>query len=158
MGRIVGIQAERWRSGFTLLELLIALAVIGVVVGIAVTGGRRLVEGQEARAAVQSVRQSIWQGATLAASRGVSTTLVLNGTDLELHDDGGAERPLRTFALPEGATLRGVSGTVLRFTPPGKVDESSLAALPKPLILEVDGKIYQLRVSLIGEVKVEGSA
>lgn len=143
------------QQGFSIIELLIVLAIIGVISGVVVMSGRPIVRGQEARAAVHSVQQSIWQGATMAASRGRSMALVLAGRNLEVRD-ASSNAVVRTFELPEGSALSVGDGTVLQFTPPGKVLASSLEALTQggPFTLTVRGETTVLCVSLIGEVRV----
>jgi type II secretory pathway pseudopilin PulG len=155
-------RSGRAAAGFTILELLVILAVIGIIGTIGVMNGRRIVQGQESRAAMESVRQSVWQGATLAAARGIPTVLVRTSAGLEVRNaQSGAV--LRRFELPAGTQLSlpanpGLgrpAGTVLAFTPPGKVDPASLAALPQPFTLTIDDQVYRLKVSLIGEIQAE---
>src|SRR5690606_4093652 len=96
--------------------------------------GRPVVQGQEAAAAVRTVQQSVWQGATAAASRGVETTLVLAGRNLEVRN---AETGvlIRRYELPVDASLNASDGSLLTFTPPGKVDEATLPEADEPWIL-----------------------
>lgn len=142
-------------TGFTLLELLVAIAIIAAVGGAVVIGGRLIMRGQDANAAVKTMQQSVWQGATMAASRGVRTNLVLNGRDLEVQVASNGQ-VIRRFELNSDATLNVSDGTLLAFTPPGKVDSASLDALPSPLQLTTNGETYDLQISLIGEVRVAG--
>lgn len=144
-------------GGFTLLELLIVLTIIGAVAGIAVMSGRPIVRGQEASAAVKTMQQSVWQGATMAASRGVRTNLVVSGQTLEVQEASSGE-VIRSFELSADASLNVGDGTMLAFTPPGKVDSASLAALPTPLQLTSNGETFDLQISLIGEVRVTGGS
>lgn len=146
---------KRSRAGLTLLELLVVLAIVGAIAGIVAIAGRPVVQGQEAAAAVRTVQQSVWQGATMAASRGVRTLLVLTNGVLEVRraDDDAL---IRSFALPSQASLNVEDGTLLAFTPPGKVDEETLKDLPDPFRITAKDKVYDLEVSLIGEVRVAG--
>lgn len=131
------------------------MAVIAAVAGAIALGGRRIAQGQDANAAVKTMQQSVWQGATMAASRGVRTNLVLSGQELEVQvASSGAV--IRRFELNTGASLNVSDGTLLTFTPPGKVDPASLAGLPSPLQLTTGGNTYDLQISLIGEVRVAG--
>lgn len=141
------------RAGFSVLELLIALAIAAVVAGIVVLAGRPIVRGQEGQAALRSVQQSVWQGATSAASRGVRTSLVLAGSDLEVRNAESNEL-IRRFELPDDVSLNVEQGQILAFTPPGKVDETTLAGLPDPFQITSQQGTYDLQVSLIGEVRM----
>ncbi len=151
-------RLSRRTAAFSLIEFLILLAILGLIAGVVVVSGRRVLAGQDEKAALTSVRQSVWEGATAAASRGVDTVLVRTATGLAVREVGGTT-DLRTFALPASVTTNlpaasGASGTVvLRFTPPGRVDLATLQALPSPLTLTVNGHTYKLQVSIIGEVK-----
>lgn len=130
-------------------------AILGAVVGLVVMSGRPIARGQEARSAVKTVQQSVWQGATSAASRGVRTNLVHAGGRLEVRN-AATNEVIRRFELPEDASINAPDGTLLVFTPPGKVDEASLASLPDPFQVTAGGQVTQLEVSLIGEVRIVG--
>ncbi len=147
-----GHRASLGRSGFTLIEVLIVMAIIGVMAGVVVMSGRPIVRGQDALAAVKTMQQSVWQGATMAASRGVRTRLELNGRFLDVVREDNSQR-VRRFELPATASLNTSNNPLLVFTPPGKVDVASLNLLPSNLTLTVDGKAYLLEISLIGEVR-----
>lgn len=144
------------RHGFTLLELLVVMAILAVVVGLVVMNGRPIVQGQAQQAAVRTMQQSVWQGATMAASRGVTTSLILAGNDLEVRNSDTNE-VIRRFELPEEVSLNIADGTILIFTPPGKVLASSLSDLPSPFQITANGQARNLEISLIGEVRVEGA-
>jgi len=146
-------------AAFSLIELLIVLAILGLIAGVVAISGRRVLAGQQEKAALTSVQQSVWEGATAAAARGTDTELVHTTSGLEVREVGSAT-PLRTFALPASVATNlpapsGSTGTVvLKFTPPGRVDLATLQSLPDPLTLTVNGHTFKLQVSLIGEVKV----
>lgn len=144
------------RHGFTLLELLVVMAILAIVVGLVVMNGRPIVQGQAQQAAIRTMQQSVWQGATMAASRGVTTNLVLEGNELEVRNSNTNEA-IRRFELPDDVTLNIADGTILVFTPPGKVLASSLNDLPDPFQITVNGEARTLEISLIGEVRVEGA-
>ena len=144
------------RHGFTLLELLVVMAILAIVVGLVVMNGRPIVRDQAQHAAVRTMQQSVWQGATMAASRGVTTHLILAGSDLEVRNSATNE-VIRRFELPDEVSLNIPDGTILTFTPPGKVLASSLTSLPNPFQITANGRVRNLEISLIGEVRVGGA-
>jgi prepilin-type N-terminal cleavage/methylation domain-containing protein len=149
----------RSNRAFSLLELLIVLAIIGVVAGLGFLNGRRIAERQSAQGALATIQQSIWQGATAAAARGATVELVRAGNDftLQLLRPGVDPEVLRTFEIPDDAitNLGGEGGLILRFLPPGKVDLDTLRDLPETITFQTDSSSYVLRVSMIGEVIAE---
>lgn len=143
---------NRGLAGFTLLELLVVLAVISVLVGIGVFNGRRALHSQQERAAFNSLRQSVWQGATAAASRGQQVFLQLDGKELSLHLGSADGRQLRSENFPTGVSTNLPQGTVLVFEPPGKVLADLLPEEGEYWFVS-GGNTVQLRFSVIGEVE-----
>jgi len=144
----------RSHLGLTILELLIVLAILGILAGLVAINGRRVLQGQEERAAITSIQQTVWQGATAAAARGVVVRLTRTGDEFVLTDtDSGAV--LKRFELPRNVTSNWPDGQTLDFTPPGKVDVDTLDALPDPLTVTTSTRTTNLTVSLIGEVRAE---
>ncbi|MEJ2289090.1 MAG: hypothetical protein P8Y02_10700 [Deinococcales bacterium] len=140
-------------AAFSVVELLILLAILGIIAGVIAVNGRHVLAGQQEKAALTSVRQSVWEGATAAAARGATTELVRT-SDALVVQEVGSSTPLRTFSIPSTVTTNLPMGQVLQFTPPGRVDLATLQALPSPLTLTVNGHTFKLQISVIGEVKV----
>lgn len=140
-------------AGFSVVELLIVLAIVGTLAGVGFVFGRQILQGQENRSAINTVQQSVWQGATAAASRGITAELFRNGRVLQVRNQA-TSAVIRSFELPPDVVFNLPDGASLVFTPPGKIDLGSMANLPS-LTLQANGKTYSLQVSLIGEVKVE---
>lgn len=140
-------------GGFSVVELLIAVAIIGVLAGVGFVSGRQILQGQQNRSAINTIQQSVWQGATAAASRGITAELFRNGRVLQVRNQA-TSAVIRSFELPPDVVFNLPDGASLVFTPPGKIDLGSMANLPS-LTLQANGKTYSLQVSLIGEVKVE---
>lgn len=149
---------QRGRSanaGLTTIELLIVMAILAVVATIGIMNYRQVLRGQEERAAIQSIQQTVWQGATAAASRGVIVNLTRAGNVFTLTETE-TDRVLKTFDLPPGVASNWPAEQALTFTPPGKVEAATLSALPSPLtITSSEGRVTRLTVSLIGEVRAE---
>jgi len=139
-------------SGITLIEILLVLAIFAIVAAIGIFNGRGLLAGREDQAAIQSIQQTVWQGATAAAARGVVVTLTRTGnTFLLTNTDSGTD--LKRFDLPATVTSNWPQNKPLRFTPPGKVDASSIEEFPAQLTVTANGKNTELEISLIGEVR-----
>lgn len=134
-----------------MIELLIIIGIIGIIGAIAFMNLRPVLRGQEERAAVQSVQQTVWQGATAAASRGSTLELTRTGSTFRLIDTANS-RLLKEFVLPLSVTTNWPEGQALVFTPPGRIETNSLLALPQ-LWIAGEGRTTDLTVSLIGEVK-----
>ena len=140
------------RGGFSFVEMLIVLVVIGIVGGITAGGFTQMRASQEARAGITSIRQIISQGATSASSRGIPLELVRSGNKLEVRALNATV--LHSVALPSALAAQfPSSGAWLNFNAVGRVGyPSSFWANPKTLTS--GGKSYQLSISLIGEIKV----
>jgi Tfp pilus assembly protein FimT len=138
--------------GLSLVELLVLLAVLAVVLAMGALNGRRTLLGQEHAAFLSTLQNVFWQGATEAASRGVNLTLERNGSRLELKQGSTV---LRTWDIPQGVVLSLGNGSIVRFTPPGKVQDPQGQPLTQPLTFTatVNGKTYTYTISLIGEAK-----
>lgn len=138
-------------SGITLIELLIVIAILAIIFGIGIFNARGALESRQESAAIKTVSQMVWQGATAASARGRIVTLNRDGHTLRLLD---GDSVIREDDLPRGVSTNLPGGTVLVFSPPGKITDESLSALldSSPWIRTSD-TLYDLEVSLIGEVR-----
>lgn len=147
---------SKFAAGFSLTEVLLVIAILAIILGVGWLNARRVLQGSQERAAVETVRQSIWQGATAASARGRTITLNRVGQSLRLMDGSVV---IRTDELPPSVSTNFQQGVLLEFSPPGKITEASLRAFQDsdPWI-GADGKATHLEVSLIGEVRVAGGS
>ena len=141
---------RRKSEGITILELVIVLAIIGILGGIAVVSGSTIARRQAAHGAIATFQQSVWQGATAAASRGLTVELIRSGGQLQLVNTAN-DTVLRRFDLPNGVDIP-VENPILRFLPPGKVDRDTL---PEEFVIDTGEGRYTLQISIIGEVRSE---
>ncbi|WP_027892944.1 prepilin-type N-terminal cleavage/methylation domain-containing protein [Calidithermus chliarophilus] len=139
--------------GLTLIELLLVIALIGIVLGVMAVSSRRMLGNQEAKAGLNSVRQIVWQGATAAASRGQRLDLVRVGRRLQVQTQESTPRVIRSVDLTAALSAQLPNGTWFSFTPPGKVIFPT--GFAQPVNVTVNGRSYSLSFSLIGEVKVQ---
>lgn len=141
-------------GGFTLLEILIVVAIIGIVGSMVALNARSALQRGEERSAIKSFQQSILQGATSASAKGVQTELVYSKGELQIRELV-SKKVLSKQDLPEDFYTNLKEGQLLIFTPPGKIDAASLAALPDPVVMKAADKTYQMEISLIGESRLE---
>src|SRR5690606_26287548 len=90
--------------GLTILELVVVMAIIGILATVGVVAGSAVARGQSAQGAVATFQQSVWQGGTAAASRGIAVELRRSGDDLVLVDDAD-DRTRRRYQLPSGVDI-----------------------------------------------------
>lgn len=135
-----------------MIELLIIVAIIGIILAIGVFNGRQALTSQQERAAVNSLRQASWQGATAAAARGRPVFLTHENSELLLRVGNADGNVIRREQLPPGLDSNLPEGTVLVFTSPGKIDPEFVPA-PGQYWVEADGRRLALEFSVIGEVE-----
>ncbi|RIH82964.1 hypothetical protein Mlute_02334 [Meiothermus luteus] len=143
----------RSAGGFTLLELIVVMAILGVAIGVGFAQVRNLAQRQQALATVEQIRQLFWQGATAAASRGgTNFLLVRSGNVLRVQSqaDGSV---LRSVTLPSGVSCSLSEGTLATFTSPGKVIFSSSFPANRQFTVSANGQTFTLTATLIGEVR-----
>jgi Tfp pilus assembly protein FimT len=135
-----------------MLELLMVIAILGITFTIGAVGSRNILTRQENSAAMRSVKQLFWQGATVAASRSVNLELVRNNQTLVLRTVGTNPTTYRTVTLPNSVTsnLPSSDSVIATFSSPGKVNINT--GVSNPFTVSFDNKTYNLTVSQIGEV------
>lgn len=142
------------RAGFSLVEMLIVLAVMGIIGGISIFSYRQVQMGQEARAGVSSLRLIMAHGATAASSRGLTLDLVKSGNSLQVQTTDANPIVVTKEILPSAiATQLPSTDPILSFSSVGRVVFP--AGFTNPIVVTSRGRTYTLTVSLIGEVKME---
>ena len=126
------------------------LAMIGVLAGIAAMGWRGLLQREEARSSLVSLRHAFSHAGTAAAARGETLVLVWEQGELRLQDPAGTT--VRAWDFPDDTPTSLTPGDLTGFTPPGRVDD--LGGLPDPLTVTVNDRTATIEVSLIGGTEV----
>jgi prepilin-type N-terminal cleavage/methylation domain-containing protein len=137
--------------GFTMLELLIVMAIVGVLASIAFVSGRQIMQKQEASSTISQLRQILSRGGSVASARGKEIQLKYTNHEFILSEKVSA-KVVQSFKVPSGVSLSIADNSVIEFAPSGLI--KSLASVPNPVYVSAHGKNYQLRLSIIGEMKV----
>ncbi len=141
----------RKRLGLTLLELLVVLALLGLLLGLTGMNARKTIERQEEAAFVTGVKRLFWDGGTRASSLGETLELRREQQMLVLYKD---TIPIRRLRIPEGVTTDLPTGKIATFLPTGKVElelTASCSPYPSFRVQNASGRRC-LEVSKIGEV------
>lgn len=131
---ITGQEAMRTPKGFSLIEALVAMSIVGILIGLAVPSFAQLVQAQQLDSATQAMLRSLAIARHEAIKRGLPLTLAAqegewsNGWFLFQDDNANGryepgEMLLRAFPpLPSSTRLTGnihVS-SYIRYTPSGR--------------------------------------
>jgi type IV fimbrial biogenesis protein FimT len=143
-------------SGFTLIELMVTLAVLGIVIGIAVPSFAELIRNNRAESQSSSVVNAFSVARSEAVKRGTTVTVapLTAGTSWSGGWDvkAGTE-VLRTFQALEGASLSGASG--VQFNSRGQLVAGTAAATLEYRV-GADSCRYErdIKVNMVGRVSV----
>jgi type II secretory pathway pseudopilin PulG len=140
------------RAGFSFTEIVVILAIIGVISGIALGVYAQAQKGQEAKAGITSIRQIVAQGATAAASRGIPLELWRADNKLEVRTLEATPQVLHAVSVPSQLASQFPTGSAwLSYNSVGRVVLPS--GFTNPQTFTSGNYSYQLSFSLIGEVK-----
>lgn len=141
-------------DGFTLLELIIVLAIMGLLGGILITRGPQRSAGLQTRAAAGALAQALRSARAEAIARNIDVNVAIDPARHLLAPDGAAPRRLASgmeVAVLPGAIAGPGPVRIIRFAPDGSSSGGT--------ILLGSGR-RQLRISaqwLTGQVKVENA-
>lgn len=140
-------------SGYSLLEILIVIAIAGILMFAGLTAVRRVQTGGEENGFITNLSLSIKSSAAFASSRRERVIMTragnrinfVNAAGLNIDDNNGLAIPQSvTTSIPEGnALIFGANGTVVAPSPPPTYTASTT------------DRIWSIKISLIGDTKIE---
>jgi prepilin-type N-terminal cleavage/methylation domain-containing protein len=155
------VIAQVKTRGFSTIELLIVMAVIGILIAITMLNGRQIINRQNEVASIQQFKQLLQRSTTTASARGVTATLERTGATIKVtapkKTNPAQIETLMEMTLDKNVTSDLPEGSSLVFSPVGRIEPVSLGTLPglNSFTMQAAGKTYRLNVSVIGEVKLE---
>ncbi len=130
-------------GGFTLLEMMVALAVLGILTAIAIPGWHSLRPGYELDSSTRQIQSEMHHIKMRAAAENIGFQLVYNGGASQYEIQRNAEA-LATKQLPEG-TIITKAGTI-SFSPRGTANANRVrlrnsAGVCKQIVVSATGRV-----------------
>ena len=159
-GKLVEMNGKKInsKSAFSLIEILIVVAIVGILAMVGFVSSSNIKVKQEEHAAVEMLRQSVAFAASSSGAKGERLRLVFDDSANTLLLKDANNAVLEQYKFPNSVTTDLDNGDMLEFTPLGWVDSASLSGsdgFPNPIQLSTADKTYNITISLIAEVKAE---
>jgi len=131
--------------GFSIIELLAALTIAGILAGLALPGWNRLLPGQHLTSATRVVHSELQSIKMRAAAQNLSYRLVYTANSLEYSIEKNGNL-VSTKPLPDGVSI--TKGGTISFSPRGTASGNRVRLQSR------DGSCQQVIVSPTGRVRV----
>jgi prepilin-type N-terminal cleavage/methylation domain-containing protein len=117
----------RRRDGFTLTEIIVAMAIISILAAIAIPNWSTLLPNYALKSAARQVQSELHKLKSRAVSENANFRLVFSTTSysFEKYSSGSYTATGESRTLPDGITLAGTSDTTLGFTSRGTSIDST---------------------------------
>lgn len=115
--------------GFTLIEIIVVLAIVAVVMGLSLPSIERLREDSLVESASQKIASIIKEGRSLSISDHAAKLVVINDTQVKVYQEG-VGTVVDWHKLPKGLTMAQTGFTTTNIPYPSDTDE----AHEKPVI------------------------
>ncbi len=109
------------RNGFTLIEILVAMAIMSILAAIAIPNWSTLLPTYALNSASRQVQSELHKLKSRAVAENANFQLVFSGTTyvIKKYSGGSYTATGESRTLPDGITLAGTSATTLGFTSRG---------------------------------------
>lgn len=143
-------------NGFSLVELLAVILIVGVVLSIALFNARGIREGEAARGTATAFQQMLWQAGTAASARFEPVVLSRQGSKFVLQGQTSQE-VIRSEEIPVTVSTTFPTDKTLLFIPSGRIDSASFAAINSPITIKGSKITYTVNFTVIGDSDVRVS-
>ncbi|QDF97533.1 hypothetical protein CJ010_13805 [Azoarcus sp. DD4] len=156
--KILGLTPRMRSGGFSLVELMVVIALLGIAMAIATPSFTRMIADQRVRAAATDFHTAMLQARSLAITHNLNVTVEPNDAGWEagwsVHPESGASPVYDQGGVSAGVTVSGGDAGVT-FTPSGRVK----AAAALTVTSDSDNSLVRcVRVELTGRPVTEAGA
>ena len=145
----------RRRDGFTLIEIIVALTIVGILSAIAIPNWSTLLPTHALNGAARQVQSELHRLKSRAVSENAAFHLVFSTSSytytIEKYSGGSWTATGENKPLPEGITLASTSDTTLGFTSRGTSSDSSDRTVK---LCNIKGAGKNVVLSDIGRVRI----